>query len=250
MREALSANRSHLRFLEERAMDSRIPDYFFAQFGIAGLIVLGTLAVLFKLSADFAKMRTDLQQEVTRDLLNNRLAAYDILWSKMRGLALYDEDPLTATNVRRLSSQLSDWYFGKNGGLFLTIRTREFYFALQDVLRVAGRLPDWECAARPTGTRELFANLVAELTRRQVVVGFRLADMERPESLNPRVWRDLCKLVGAHLLALASKNESPPVDAIFAIIQQVSSALRTNLAEGLQTRAETNAPRPWARALR
>ena len=227
-------------------MDSRIPDYFFAQFGIAGLIILGILAVLFKLSADFARLRTDLQQEVTRDLLNNRLAAYDDLWSKMRGLALYDEDPISASKVRDLSSQLSGWYFGKHGGLFLTVRTREFYFALQDVLRVAGHLPEWECALRPTGTREIFEALVAKLTKRHRIAGFRLAQLAYPESLHPRVWRDLCKLVSAHLRALASDKESPPGDEVFSIIQQVSSVLRTNLAEGLQSRTETHAPRPWA----
>lgn len=226
-------------------MGSKIPDAF-AQFGIPGLIVLGILPVLFKLSADFAKLRIDLQQEVTRDLLNNRLAAYDDLWSKMRGLALYEEVPLTASKVRDLSSQLSDWYFGKSGGLFLTARTREFYFALQDVLRVAGHLPDWECAVRPTGTREIFEAFVAKLTKRHRIAGFRLVQLEYPEALHPRIWRELCNLVGVHLPALASNNESPPGDTIFAIIQQVSSALRTNLAEGLRSRAETRAPRPWA----
>jgi len=223
-------------------MDSRIPDYFYAEFGIAGLVGIGILALLFKLSADFAKIRTELQQQVAHELLNKRLAAYDDLWSRMRGLALYDEDPLSASKVRKLSGQLSDWYFGKDGGLFLTERNREFYFALQDVLRCAGHLPEWQCTVRPTETRTFFEAFVTELIEKQGVPDFRIADLQRPETIPPRAWRDVCKVIGARIPTLASTEAWPLGDAVFAIIQQVSSVLRSNLAGALQTRAEAHVP--------
>ena len=225
-------------------MDSRIPDFLFAQFGIAGLIGIGILTVLFKLGADFAKLRTDFQQQVMHDLLNKRVLAYDTLWSKTRSLALYDRDVLSEQNAQQVSASLSDWYFGCEGGLFLTARNREFYFALQDVLQVAGHLPAWRCTDRPNETGEMFERFLSDILTERNVHNFRIAQLKHPESLPADVWRDICKLAAARLKAYPSNNDPAFGAVVFAVLQQVASVLRSNLADGLHTRLEIHAPKP------
>ena len=219
-------------------MDARISDYFFAQFGVTGLVVLAIIFILYKLSADFAKLRTDLQQQLTRDLLNKRFAAYDVLWSKLRALAAYTDEPLSSERVRALSKTLSDWYFSTDGGMFLTVRTREFYFSLQDLLRVAGAIRSWKCEHRPSHPREAFRELVNVVMEGQKISNVRLGDLEHPEMLDPRAWRDLCNAIGRQLESMARENEAKLGDHVFVALQQVSSVLRSNLADGLHSRLE------------
>ena len=225
-------------------MDGRISDFLLAQFGIAGLVVVGLAFVLYRLSADFAKLRTELQHELTRDLLNKRFAAYDALWSRLRPLAAYSDEPLTSEAVRTLSKSLSDWYFSADGGLFLTVRNREFYFALQDLLRVASALPGWACERRPMRHAELLRALVESLPEARNVDGFRPADLERPDALDPRVWRALCRVLGNRLESMAQADDVRLGDTAFIVLQQASSVLRSNLAQGLNSRLETHGPKP------
>jgi len=224
----------------------RIPDFLFAQFGILGIVELGILGMLFKLAFDFAKHRTEIQQQLMQELLNKRTLAYDSLWSKMRDLALYDHEPLSADKIRDLSANLSGWYFGSDGGLFLSTRTREFYFALQDVLQAVGNLQNWQCATRPIGTKEIFKQFVEELSKEssKKEIAYVLKHLNSPHELDPEAWREFCQYIAQKLKSAASTNEPIKDEVIFAIIQQVSSFLRTNLADGLHSRLEIHAPKP------
>jgi hypothetical protein len=225
-------------------MDNRISDFLFAQFGIAGLVVVGLAFVLYRLSADFAKLRTELQHELTRDLINKRFAAYDTLWASMRPLAAYSDEPLTSDAVRALSKTLSDWYFSEDGGMFLTVRNREFYFALQDLLRVASALPAWACERRPARQAEALRKLVDELPEAREIAGFDAADLKQSDTLDPRVWRALCRALGGRLESMAQDDDPRLADTAFIVLQQASSVLRSNLAQALNSRLEAHGPKP------
>jgi hypothetical protein len=87
-------------------MDPRIAENVLAQFGIAGLVVLSLAIVLFKLSTGLARLRTDLQHQVTRDWLDKRFAAYGELWAHLRPLAIYTDT--AAPRLQRRSGKLQN----------------------------------------------------------------------------------------------------------------------------------------------
>lgn len=225
-------------------MEPKISEYLYTQFGVAGLVVVSLAIVLFKLSADFAKLRTDLQQQVTRDLLNKRFGAYGQLWSKLRPLALYTDETLSPLVVRGLSKALSDWYFSAEGGLFLTVRAREFYFSLQDVLHVTCNLEGWKCDSRAARPEELFRTFVTGLLGENPDFRLQIEALKHPESIDPKVWRDLCKSIATKLESLAVARSPALNDSVFAVVQQVSSVLRSNLAYELHSRLEVHIPKP------
>ena len=81
-----------------------------------------------------------------------RFKSYGALWKELRLLAIYDATVINKKAVGDLSSKLSDWYFSECGGLLLTPQARDFYFALQDLLRATSKFPeDWD-ANRPEET--------------------------------------------------------------------------------------------------
>jgi hypothetical protein len=74
-----------------------------------------------------------------------RFKSYAGLWKQLRPLAIYDPTAINRKAMGDLSLKLSDWYFSEDGGLLLTPQARDFYFALQDLLRATSRSPeDWE----------------------------------------------------------------------------------------------------------
>jgi hypothetical protein len=225
-------------------MDARLLEYAVANFGIPALIVLLTGSVLFKLSADFAKLRTDLQTQSTRDLLNKRFAAYGELWAKQRPLAIYSTAPLSSRSAGELAECLSEWYFSANGGMFLTTRARNFYFALQDLLEAAARLTRWQCDRRPADPEEIFRDFVRGLLAEDKEIPLKIRDLEAPERMDSRAWRKLCKAIGKRFQSLDRAEDSESADLIFAALQQASSFLRTNLVDELHSRLQTRVPKP------
>jgi hypothetical protein len=105
-------------------MDKGFFDYIVAQFGLAAAILALAGVAVWSILKEFAKLRTDLQQQAARDLLNRRFEAYSDLWTKLEPLAVYSDDRLKPESVRKLAEDLSRWYFSRNGGMFLTARAR------------------------------------------------------------------------------------------------------------------------------
>lgn len=229
-------------------MDTRILDYIFSEWGVTGLVLIALAVLFFRLSADFAKLQTDLKQQLTRDLLNKRFAAYGNLWSKLRPLAVYEETPFTPEMIQGLSKCLSDWYFSPDGGLFLTIRAREFYFSLQDLLHTVETLPSWQCVSRSVRPKDIFHQFLNDLSDEIKKAGLQLKQLvkqlDQPESIEPKEWRDLCRLIAKKLESQASTSDPAFGEYIFVILQQVSSVLRTNLTFELHSRLEARVPRP------
>ena len=81
------------------------------------------------------RIRKELEAQYDKELRTERLKHYTELWSLTERLAKYSRPaPVTIAVLRLLSAELRDWYF-KKGGLFMSQRTRDAYFALQDALK-------------------------------------------------------------------------------------------------------------------
>ena len=96
------------------------------------------------------KARKDLEADYDRDLRGTRITAYRELWKLLEPLAKYaPPGPITPELATSLMVDLRHWYFF-TGGLFLSTRSRDAYFALQDALAAAlGPHPTnaWEATA-------------------------------------------------------------------------------------------------------
>jgi hypothetical protein len=226
-------------------MDASSFNYVLTQFGVAGLVLVVMLLALYKLGTDLAKLRTDLQQQLTRDLLNKRFDAYGRLWAEMQPLAAYSDDLLSPAKAGQLGEALSRWYFSAAGGMFLTTRAREFYFSLQDLLQAASELEGWKCTRRPEDAKSTFRHFLAEaLAAGQPAIALDPAGLDRPETLDASQWHAACRVAARRLRALPTTGGPEVSDTVFAAVQQVSSALRSVLAHELQTRLEVHVPRP------
>ncbi|MCW7541142.1 hypothetical protein OOT46_25340 [Aquabacterium sp. A7-Y] len=220
-------------------MDSTGFNYVLTQFGIAGVLLVVLVLALYQLGSDLAKLRTDLQQQVARDLLNKRFDAYGRLWSTLKPLAIYSDEVLSPPKVQHLAEALTHWYFSADGGMFLTTNAREFYFALQETLQAAADLKGWKCIRRPEDVERRFRDFLGSIPMPQ---GFSLNRLAHPETLDATQWRQVCKAVAVAMRALPSTGGSDVNDTVFATVQQVSSVLRTVLAHELHTRLELRVP--------
>jgi hypothetical protein len=106
------------------------------QIVVAMLALFGTLVtVAVTAYVTAAKVRRDLESEYDIRLRTDRLAAYRELWRSLQPLAKYARPaPVTYRVVGSLIGELRAWYF-QNGGILLSYRARDAYFALMDELR-------------------------------------------------------------------------------------------------------------------
>jgi hypothetical protein len=165
-----------------------------------------------------------------------RFQCYGALWSKLRPLALYGNTPFDKARAQALSTELTDWYFSACGGLLLTSQAREFYFALQDLLREISSIPeDWTVRRSASEQKVLFAEVLKrekldsaqDTLRYMESAQFGNWLMDAP--VKGPAWRtDLKKLAG-HWLTLGE-------DERYAVLQQVGSALRTSLTNDVESR--------------
>ena len=99
--------------------------------GIAGAL-LG--AVTTYLVAVF-KLRRELEYKYDTDLRDKRIPQYLELWKLLVDLAKYARPKqLTFDDLYKLTASLRQWYF-EQGGLFLSEKSRDTYFALQDAIK-------------------------------------------------------------------------------------------------------------------
>jgi hypothetical protein len=109
---------------------------------LTGLIAGGITAVVTYL-ATLARARLDLSIEYDKELRQERLAAYQDLWKRLKPLARYSaEQPLTRQVVRATSESMRDWYFDV-GGIYLSQLTRGPYFDLKEAMQLLIDSPEW-----------------------------------------------------------------------------------------------------------
>ena len=123
-----------------------------------------------------AELARELQKTRGVERQELRFKSYGALWKELRPLAIYDVTTISKKDVGDMLPKLSNWYFSACGGLLLTPQARDFYFALQDLLRATSNSPDdWE-VVRPQESgeneRDLFKAVVRAKGTTEAVSAF------------------------------------------------------------------------------
>jgi hypothetical protein len=168
-----------------------------------------------------------------------RFKSYGTLWKELRPLAIYDAVRIDSVVASGLCAKLSDWYFSECGGLLLTPQAREFYFALQDLLRVTSSLPTpWNADKSEELEGDANRTFHELLDARQASGGISVLDyfsngnfadwQEKAFSLG-KEWRKSVNQFGPVWGELGERER-------FAVLQQVGSKLRSSLVNDLESR--------------
>jgi hypothetical protein len=212
--------------------------------GMVGLFGFFALLAILATVRELARIRLDIARQRSSDLLKRRFTAYGRLWMRMQSLAVYTPDSFNAAAAGSTSINLTEWYFSASGGLFLTEKARDFYFALQETLRSFSTATALQSAAHVDG-RATFCQL---LQHEAVATTYRgcINDYinEQPEKMPRQDWLHLCRKLRAIILDELVKDPSWGSTLAFCMVQQVSSTLRTQLAHELQTRLDST-PKWW-----
>ncbi|HWX58807.1 hypothetical protein [Bradyrhizobium sp.] len=169
-----------------------------------------------------------------------RFKCYGALWKELRPLAIYDTTVIDKTVASDLSAKLSDWYFSDCGGLLLTPQARDFYFALQDLLRATSKLEDWETDKHEDSSdvseRPVFQSVLKENSADGAIEAMKYLSAAVPEDWQDKAadhaknWREGINRVAKAWNKLNKRQR-------FATLQQVGSILRTSLVNDLESRA-------------
>jgi hypothetical protein len=186
-----------------------------------------------------AQLARELQKTRGVERQDLRFQSYGKLWKELRPLAVYDSTLITKSVVSELSLKLSDWYFSESGGLFLTPQSREFYFALQDLLRLTSKIPEeWgtERSEESVGTQQNTLREVLKLIgageANSILDYFSSSDFKDWQDVaagHGKHWREYVRLIAASWNTLDAKQR-------FATLQQIGSILRSSLVNDLESR--------------
>jgi len=182
-----------------------------------------------ELAQELEKTRGTERQEL-------RFKSYGALWKRLRPLAIYDSAPFDSAAAGALLRDLTDWYFSEEGGLMLTAPVREFYFALQDLLRVIAGVSGWR-SERPADPRGEFADLARtkNLTGvSEVLAAFKNED--KALSLWTHDVKPLADRWHTDVKQLAADWSHLEPSQHFAVLQQVASTLRTAMTCDVESR--------------
>jgi hypothetical protein len=167
-----------------------------------------------------------------------RFKSYGGLWKELRPLAIYDPAAIDNKAAGDLLTKLSTWYFSECGGLLLTPQSRDFYFALQDLLRVISNIPDWradrsdEVAGSADGILREVLKAKNAIDAISVLDYFSSSSFEDWDSKGVdlgKVWRRAIRGLGAAWGELTERQR-------FVTLQQAGSRLRTSLVNDLESR--------------
>lgn len=186
-----------------------------------------------------AELARELQKTRGVERQELRFQSYGALWQKLRPLAIYDETVINKKTVGDLATHLSDWYFSASGGLLLTPQARDFYFALQDLLRATSTFQeDWvaDRSAVAEGDQEHMFRRVLETRSAAGAIGVLdyletglFEDWQNQAAGLAKKWREGIKAVSTTWEELDARQR-------FATLQQVGSILRTSLVNDLDSR--------------
>lgn len=109
--------------------------------------VAGLASAVLTYFSTRGKIRLELAAEYDKNLQENRLATYQKLWAMLEPLATFGRDePVTYAVIRKISTDTRKWYF-REGGIYLTERSRKPYFHWKKVMQEV--LDDPDLAAQP-----------------------------------------------------------------------------------------------------
>ena len=107
-------------------------------------LVTGAIATYLGL---YWKIREELVGKYDQELRAERVKQYTLLWQVTEPMAKYSApSPVTESVLRLLGTALRKWYFS-GGGMFMTDRARDAYFALQDSVTEAMASPTSSAAS-------------------------------------------------------------------------------------------------------
>lgn len=184
------------------------------------------------------ELARELQKTRGVERQESRYTSYGGLWEKLRPLAIYDATIINKKAASDLSAKLSDWYFSQNGGLLLTPQARDFYFALQDLLRAISKVTEDWVVERPEKSgdeRRLFLKVLearkvdAAINALTYVTTGAVEDWQKKAAEHAKGWRE-----GINKVADDWKNMGNAER--FVTLQQVGSVLRTSLTNDLESR--------------
>jgi hypothetical protein len=186
-----------------------------------------------------AELARELQKTRGVERQELRFKSYGALWKELRPLAIYDETVMNRKTVNDLTSKLSDWYFSECGGLLLTPQARDFYFALQDLLRATSRFPeDWDAdrSGASEGDQKLIFQKVLKARGAEGAISVldylstgAFEDWQNQAASLAKEWRKGINDVAASWKELDRRER-------FATLQQAGSVLRTSLTNDLDSR--------------
>lgn len=190
-----------------------------------------------------AELGRELQKTRGVERQELRYESYGALWTQLRPLAIYDDRAIDRSTAHALSQRLTDWYFSGKGGLLLTPQARDFYFALQDLLRAVSETPTEWTADRSLATegehRQVFRGVLdapqvdGDIGALKRVVDYfserRFDDWQTAAPDHGATWRK-------GIAALAARWKDLGAGQRFAILQQVGSILRTSLTNDVESR--------------
>lgn len=183
-----------------------------------------------------ARLERELEQVRGTERQELRFTSYGLLWAKMRPLAIYDDSPIDRETMAVMSKELSGWYFSANGGLMLTTHNRDLYFALQDLVTVVAQTKENWKAERTLEAKTVFDEVVRRrhLTAAQRMIGY--LDNAKPEDWPSAKLEEMVEGWRNDVAELAKAWAELGNTERFAVLQQVSSVLRTGLAKDVESR--------------
>lgn len=195
-------------------------------------------------------LRQELEKVRGTERQELRYTAYSGLWAKQRPLAVYDASPparydtFGPAQAASLMNAQSDWYFNEAGGLLLTTHVRDFYFAWQDFLQAVARVPAWTAKRSTDDPSVLFRRILCAggrgmeserlwgalrtLSYLKRVNGPRGPWPAKADAFAARWRRDVGRLAEGWNELNAGQQ--------FAVLQQVSSTLRTVMTNDIESR--------------
>ena len=186
-----------------------------------------------------AELAQELQKTRGVERQELRYKSYGALWKELRPLAVYDATVINKNVVGDLSVKLSDWYFSEYGGLLLTPQARNFYFALQDLLRVTSKVPEEWDADRSEASigdqRDIFLEVLKARNVGKAIDVYNyfltgaFEDWQTKATNLGKEWEEGIKAIAE---AWNELNEQQR----FATLQQVGSILRSSLVNDLESR--------------
>ena len=118
-----------------------------------------------------------------------RAASYSKLWACTKPLATYDAGKLDRSDLKKLSDDLTEWYFSPTGGMMLTEHVRELYFALQDLLRATNE-QNWQVQG---DAKEKRPQLMQVLRERAQIIKSSDKSLSKRESIDGNFLNILCR---------------------------------------------------------
>jgi hypothetical protein len=197
-------------------------------------------------SAENAIVRFNWSNELDRALQKTRgeqrqemrFTCYGALWAELRPLALYGTGGFDRSRATDLSAKLSDWYFSATGGLLLTREARDFYFALQDILRaVSTTSSDWHALEATGDQRLVLRPVLNRLNLHQAAETLTYFDSAEFGDWST-VARDHGRAWKSGLSTIAEEQKWLALSAAerFAVLQQAGSVLRSALTADIESR--------------